>query len=191
MNPELTADKTTRSLLAKMVVPAERNCEKGVTSVPKRRRSMARAVILVVLLASVPARAQSTAGTTAHFDQNAAYVEALGVGGLYSINYDRRITRELGFRAGFTTWSLITGFPVMANLLLGSNPDYVEIWFGALIGFTTPEGKPFFSSYANPGPGMWVGTLGFRYQPDSGGIVFRVDFTPLFWNGGIVAGIAV
>lgn len=74
----------------------------------------------------------------------------------------------------------------MANLLLGSNPDYVEIGFGALIGFTTPEGKPFFSSYANPGPDMWVGTLGFRYQPDSGGIVFRVDFTPLFWNGGVV-----
>jgi len=67
-------------------------------------------VFLALVLASVPASAQSAKDSTSHFSRNAVYVELGGTGELYSLNYDHRITKEIGFRVGFTAWSIVTGF---------------------------------------------------------------------------------
>lgn len=137
------------------------------------------AVILVLALASVPASAQSASDSTDHFCRNAMYVEAGGPGYLYSINYDYRITREVGFRVGFTTWSPVTTFPVTLNLLIGNNTHHLEVGIGADLGFTDFN-LSFLESALRAGEAVGTCTIGYRYQPDDGGFVFRIDFTPLF-----------
>jgi hypothetical protein len=39
------------------------------------------------------------------YNRNAIYVEGLGSGIAYSINYEYRITERIGLRAGFSSWS--------------------------------------------------------------------------------------
>ncbi len=132
----------------------------------------------MLLAVSAPVSAQTADSTNTYYLKNAVYFEVFGVGGLYSLNYDRRISRELDFRLGFTTSPILNGFPVMLNYLAGSHSNYFEIGVGALIVVTTPNGKPFFSISSAPSSCILVGTIGYRYQPDSSGYVFRFDITP-------------
>lgn len=125
-------------------------------------------IVLTAVLLSVPTGAQSSKDADPHFVRNSVYVEALGVGRLYSINYDRRLTKELDFRVGFGTSPYLTCLPLMLNYLAGSHASHLEIGAGVL---------------PNTGPPLWIGTIGYRYQPFSGGYVFRIDFTPYLLEG--------
>ena len=138
-------------------------------------------VLTVSLLGSLPARAQSARDSTSHFSRNAIYVEALGPGVFYSINYERRITQGISLRGGFTAWSGLVGFPLMVNALLGQDGDYFEIGIGAVPCYT-PTPLPSSFSYIKSGKGFMYGTatLGYRHQPYNGGFLFRIDFTPIF-----------
>lgn len=137
-------------------------------------------LVLTLVLASAPARAQSTKDGDSHFSRNAIYVEALGQGGIYSVNFDHRFTKEIGFRAGFTTWSWMTGLPLMINYLGPGPVDHFEIGIGALVGLSTLNLPSPFENGLNRGHIIGTGTVGYRYQPDNGGLVFRLDFTPWF-----------
>lgn len=155
---------------------------------------------LILLLTSVPASAQSANDADGHFSLNAVYVEALGVGGFYSLNYERRISEIISLRGGFTAWNGLVGFPLMVNGLLGQDGDYFEIGVGLVPGYT-PISLLSSRSFIIRGTGNEVvygtATLGYRYQPHDGGLLFRISFTPIFerhntfmsW-GGISAGYA-
>ncbi len=58
--------------------------------------------------------------------RNAIYLEALGVGGFYSINYERFIDDNYTLRIGYSSWTVkalttqsFTGVPIMLNYLYG------------------------------------------------------------------------
>jgi hypothetical protein len=145
-----------------------------------------------------------------HFCPNAIYVEGFGQGILYSINYDRRITPNIGLRAGFTSWSFpvalfavgelkFTGFPLMAYYLTGQGTSHLELGFGVVPAIISFQGREIFFGTEVDGETITMlgtATLGYRLQPQDGGFVFRIGVTPLFtfkevgWTGGLSLGFA-
>lgn len=137
---------------------------------------------------------------------NSAYVELLGSGGMYSVNYDRLLTNWAGARIGFsyfnprdpgfTNESVMT-IPVMLNVFVGDGNSRFE--FGAGILYLSVSGNYEFLSSGSTldASAIWITTaIGYRYQPTDGGFLFRVNFTPIFGAGhvmpfaGISAGVA-
>ena len=122
-----------------------------------------------------------------HFKPHKSQMQLLP-GWLYSVNYDHRFTKEIGFRIGFTTWSAYTGLPLTVNYLVGGPDSFMEIGIGVVPGYTTLPGttrptRSFFAGGPSKGALWGTGTLGYRYQPDSGGFVFRIAFTPFLCYG--------
>ncbi len=146
----------------------------------QRKHSEIIGLVLVLLFASRPVTAQSTKGEEGHFSQNAVYLEIFGPGYLYSVNYDHRISKNLGFRVGFTTWADMTGLPIAVNYLKGGPNSYLEIGLGLTPVDVTLSGRSFLGG-GHGKNALWVtGTLGYRYQPQDEGFLFRIGFTP-FW----------
>jgi len=131
----------------------------------------------------------------APFSKSAIYVELLGQGLLYSVNYDYRFTPHFGVRAGFTSWSIptfavisvgelsLTGFPITVNYLSGDGTSHLELGIGIVPMTFTMQGQDIFFGTQYEGEGSTVlgtATLGYRAQPRDGGFVFRIGFTPLF-----------
>lgn len=131
------------------------------------------------------------------FKRNAFYVELLGQGGLYSVNYDYRVNRHFSLRAGFTyvrlnfffSDSRVTGFPLMASYLLGKDRGHFETGMGVMPTWVHTENPDFsFSSERTSSSALEFSTclhIGYRYQPPEGGFVFRAGFTPVYSEGEI------
>jgi hypothetical protein len=142
--------------------------------------------IIILLTSSQLVQAQSK-------DPNSGvFVELLGNGLLYSLNYDTRFTSAqdgIGGRAGISYVSMdglnLATIPLMANYLLGKNGKYFEIGVGATyvaLGAgvkTSGSNSPWYIADG------WLGTmsLGYRSQPVDGGFLFRAGVTPLFGFG--------
>ncbi|MGB9591268.1 MAG: hypothetical protein ACPL1K_01985, partial [Candidatus Kryptoniota bacterium] len=119
------------------------------------------------------------------FCRSAVYIEGLGQGMLYSINYDYRLARHISIRAGFTRWSLpfiffsdiqITGFPIMGNYLSGTASHHLELGIGVvplLVNAVTQEATIFGADIkggsANSFMVLSTTIVGYRYQPANGG----------------------
>jgi hypothetical protein len=143
----------------------------------------------VCLLAGRSASGQTNSDS---LKRNAVYFELLGPGILYSLNYDYRITERLAIRAGFTHWTIsffgestVTGFPIMMNYLSGKNNRHFEAGIGFVPTLDSEEKNSWFSveDHQKKETDITViGTinLGYRYQPRNGGLVFRINFSPLF-----------
>jgi hypothetical protein len=134
---------------------------------------------------------------------NSLYVELLGNAGLYSFNYDRLFTHNIGARVGFsylhTSEDIIFRemtfylFPVSVNYFVGEGSSKLEL--GA--GMTIISGSFDFIGIQGSGSAVIPNLIiGYRYQPEDGGLLFRIGFTPLFapdkiqaW-GGISLGAA-
>ena len=145
-----------------------------------------------------------------NFGRNAIYVEVLGPGIAYSINYEYRIIKQIGLRAGFSSWSMSTNlfssngkskfteFPLIVNYLVGDNNDHLELGLGMVVGFISTKDKSFFGSDYSSKDHFSIGTatIGYRMEPNDGGFMFRIAFTPFFtfknvWPfGGISFGYA-
>jgi len=122
---------------------------------------------------------------------NSFYLEVAGSGGLYSINYDRLFTENIGLRVGFMYFSADWfGFfsdvemfmvPTTLNFLVGSGKDKFEIGAGPVY---VSESTGFFGSDPVSGSGvLWTGNIGYRYQKNEGGFMWRIGFTPFFGGG--------
>ena len=135
---------------------------------------------------------------------NSFYLELVGSGGLYSINYDRLFTENFGLRIGFmyfdTEWLLFFSdvemflFPTTLNYLVGTGKHKFELGAGPVFVFGNVS---FFGSDPVSGSGVgWTGTIGYRYQQNDGGFMWRIGFTPflaggeLFPSGGISFGFS-
>lgn len=121
--------------------------------------------------------------------QNMIYLEAGGMGGYGSINYERFvfIRQHLAFsvRAGFSTvhWRDFTNtinpdllFPIAINACLG-NDHKLEMGIGqtftSIIQASPNDFKPIRTAERHTNF-----QVGYRYQKQSGGVFFRLAYTP-------------
>lgn len=139
--------------------------------------------------------------------QKVAFIELLGAGGLYSINYDMRTAKGRrdgwGFRVGYERIVTIisdstptekaqsrisfTAIPVVLNYLFGKRKGFLELGIGAtyfkFIGRAT--GIASIESYQQEtfkeSFGSVIGNfnIGYRHVPYKRGFMYRVAFTPL------------
>ena len=122
---------------------------------------------------------------------NSLYLEFFGSGYLYSVNYDRLFTENIGARIGFmyfaADWVLFFNdvelllIPTTLNFLVGTGKHKFE--FGAGPVFISGS-LGFFGSDPVSGSGVgWTGTIGYRYQKSEGGFMWRIGFTPFLAGG--------
>lgn len=114
------------------------------------------------------------------------YLEALGSGVLYSINYERMFTKAVGGRLGVTYFTADETYfllPLTINYLSGVSEHKFEINAGA----TVILDSGVIGDLRNGGAGV-VGTLfcGYRYQPVKDGFLFRIGLSPIFTNNGFL-----
>jgi hypothetical protein len=129
---------------------------------------------------------------------NSLYVELLGNGGLYSINYDRLFTSNIGGRIGFSYLSFkkdlflpemtLFTFPVSFSYLLGEGSSKLEL--GA--GITIVSGEFDWVNEKGSG-GLVVPNLifGYRFQSSDGGFLFRIGYIPLFTSEGVLSWVGL
>lgn len=132
--------------------------------------------------------------------KNTVYAELLGNGGLYSVNYDRLVARNISIRAGISYWGFTYGdtpssklstysttIPLSASYLFNfaGTPSNIELGIGStiLIATISAEGIDNVSggkvSFSTTGYSMiGVPIIGYRLQPQLGGFNFRAIITP-------------
>lgn len=142
------------------------------------------ATILLLLAFATNTQAQGKErelGTSASASQ--IYLEAGGLGILYSVNYDQRFKKEengLGFRIGIGGASgggsgYFTA-PVQLNYLYGNKGQYLELGAGASF-FTISN--DFFFNDKNNSRVYGNATIGFRKVPfGKKGLTWRIAFDP-------------
>jgi hypothetical protein len=132
--------------------------------------------------------------------KNLVYLELLGNGGVYSINYERMLTDDLSARLGFSYLSVSTSAgdasakanlvtaPALINYTVGGRNHRAEVGAGATLVYVSASSEGG-SGVGASGEGVAVlgtGVVGYRYAPADGGFVFRAGFTPLFGKGGFL-----
>jgi hypothetical protein len=141
---------------------------------------------------------------------NAIYLELLGPGLFYSINYDRAFG-DFAARIGFSYFSVSVGatsvdpttgqtigasekatflaFPLTVSYLgIGSKSHMLELGAGVTI-FSVGAGFNTFGADNSSGSGSAVlvaptGIIGYRMQPKDGGFFFKIGLSPQFYVGG-------
>jgi len=150
-------------------------------------------VMFSTMILLIPSSCLLAQENGAQYSKNAIFVEGLGSGIFYSINYDHRFTPNISGRVGFTSWSLsgfffdtklsATAFPIIVNYLLGDGASHLELGIGIVpMNLSINGGEAFFGSDINGHATVVLGTadVGYRLQPNEGGIFVRFSFTPLF-----------
>lgn len=139
--------------------------------------------------------------------KNAIYVDLLGPGLFYSINYDRMLTEDLSARIGFSylsfgasagdgtgTASASAEFaywavPLTVSYLgIGSDSNMLEVGGGPVIMNIKGSGvvetdETASGAEASATVFAMTGMLGYRHQPADGGFVFRVGASPVMAFG--------
>lgn len=149
--------------------------------------------LALAFAASLPlaARAATAQEVQPALARNAVYVELLGNGLLYSINYDRLLTPNAAGRVGlmFVTAEDDQGdsgtvaiVPVMGSWLWGDGNSHFETGIGLALATASFDFADEFDVDESGGATTVYGTgvLGYRYQRPGGGFVFRVGLTPVF-----------
>lgn len=133
---------------------------------------------------------------------NSIYAEGLGAGLVYSINYERLVTEDIGVRAGFsylgfsasasdgqTTASASASFitiPVSVSYLgVGSKHHILELGGGASMLFASGSASGVGYSASGSGVGVLPEVMvGYRLHPvDGAGFQFRVGTMAFFGKG--------
>jgi hypothetical protein len=141
---------------------------------------------LIALLAS-PCLAQADATPAA---RNGVYLELLGNGGLYSVNYERMFNDHLTGRIGYSAWNSPALFfggsgpdryhtlPVTVSYLLGGGERKLELGGGVTLGRGTED--RFSDEKRNFSFTTLTGIIGYRSHPPGGGYLFRAGVTPFY-----------
>lgn len=123
---------------------------------------------------------------------NAAYLEVGGPGGFYSLNYERTTSSVVALRVGATAWSVtnldnlkedvsavIAGVTLRHDVsaLVGHEEGrYVEA--GAAVSAGSHSRTRYGTLESSGGFLTLVPMVGIRYQPPTGGFLYRVTVTP-------------
>jgi hypothetical protein len=115
--------------------------------------------------------------------KNSLYLELLGSGGIYSVNYERQVLSNFYGRAGMAVFkefefisdskNTITSFPVMIGYLSGKGKSHFEISGGLLFGNKQDSGTKHKILDL-------IGFIGYRYRKPEGALVFRAGITPFY-----------
>jgi hypothetical protein len=133
--------------------------------------------------------------------KNAIYVDLLGPGLFYSINYDRMLTEDLSARIGFSylsfgasagdsTASASAEFsywavPITVSYLgIGSDSNMLEVGGGPVIMNVKGSGVVETDETASGAEASatlfaMTGMVGYRHQPADGGFGFRIGASPV------------
>jgi hypothetical protein len=144
---------------------------------------MLRALLLALLL-TVQSAAHAQALPQARA-ANSIYLELLGNGGPYSVNYEREIAPRTGLRLGFATWGSEGTFsttrhitvPLLLNYRSGTGRSMLELGGGVLLGQRRRTDE---TGRSTAGITTLTVTVGYRNQPPQGGFLFRIGFTPFY-----------
>lgn len=152
--------------------------------------------IAIITAALVCAATQLSAqsGAEPRTSENAVYLELLGNGGPFSINYDRRVGEDVAVRIGFASWTaddlflgdeakteLVT-VPLTVSWLPGAPSRGIELGGGVLLG-SRKQDEPFEDGSTSSTFVSLTGIVGYRWQPADGGWMFKIAFTPFFGLG--------
>jgi hypothetical protein len=130
--------------------------------------------------------------------KNSVFVELGGNAGLYSLNYERFFSDDVGLRLGLmymsvsgtsssgTTTSTASaswfGAPLMFSYLgIGGENHKLDLGAGVVL-MHLSAGASTFDATASAQGFLVAGTatFGYRYVPVNGGFNFKAGFTPLF-----------
>jgi hypothetical protein len=125
---------------------------------------------------------------------NSIYAEALGTGLVYTLNYERELSGSFGLRLGFgylpvsaekkngtTVSESATSAPLTLSWFpFGASSSKLEIGAGlSYVDLTkSVRGFPEVNSIG------YAGIIGYRYEEEDGGFLFRAAFTPVILAGG-------
>jgi len=126
------------------------------------------------------------------------FLEVGGPGLALTVNYDTRFgdsRDKWGYRVGagyYNTGSnWVASVPLQINYLYGGHKaggsSFLELGAGTTFvrSHGTPNGTYF--EFDNITGFIATGTLGYRFQQDNGGINFRIEFTPIVYDDGLIA----
>ncbi len=143
---------------------------------------------VIILLLFINYEAKSQLDTT--HSKNILYLEIGGIGGYGSLNYERikliKANLKIGLRIGVSTCNVAdytTKFnpdiiiPISINGIYGYNHK-IEFGFGQTIS------NIVIANHSNWKPDRKTNfhanfTIGYRYQKDKGGVIFRCSYTPI------------
>lgn len=142
--------------------------------------------LIALLAGGSPCFAQAPAVPAS---RNAVFVELLGNGGLYSLNYERMLTDHLGLRVGYAAWDsplLFEGsppdryrtLPVSVSYLLGAGERKLELGGGITFGRGTFDRS--FATRRDFSFRSLTAIVGYRSQPRGRGYLFRAGATPFY-----------
>jgi hypothetical protein len=126
--------------------------------------------------------------------KNAIYVDLLGPGVVYSLNYDREIFDDVSARIGISYLSVSASdglgesaassylsIPITASYLgIGSKSNMLEVGGGVAI--ISYKGEAVVDTEGAEEDGTLLAMtalVGYRHQPADGGFVFRVGLSPM------------
>lgn len=150
-----------------------------------------RTTLLALLLGALTfaATPQTLASQTA--TPNAVYVELLGSGGLFSLNYERRVS-SARVRIGVGSWTASDLFgageeafvvlPLTLSHVSGRGNHHLESGAGVTVG-NSKFTSSFDGTTTRSGFVTLTGLVGYRYQKPGSGFIFRALFTPLYGLG--------
>ncbi len=114
--------------------------------------------------------------------KHAIYIELLGNGLVYSVNYDHKFGTDwsgrigVGFAAGDSDW--FGTMPILVNYLLGEGNTRLELGAGVLLGGGSDSGDSDSDVF---------GTLTVAYRKETAnGTFFKAAFTPIFDGHGFL-----
>jgi hypothetical protein len=128
------------------------------------------------------------------------YLEVGGAGLAISLNYDSRFGDQrdgwgynIGVGGFISGGNKVVTVPFQLNFLIGNSSSFIEAGGGATFLHSTGDTKGKTWQFDNITGFVATGSIGYRYQPEQKGISFRVAFTPILYDEGIIpaGGISV
>lgn len=121
--------------------------------------------------------------------KNSVYLDIMGTGGWYSLNYERILFTKDKLDLGISSGASVTHFkdfdrhfnpdlsiPLSLNAFYGKN-HHLEVGIGTTFASVVRADEDYDAQrYLNINLTM---TLGYRYQKPGGGFLFRAAYTPI------------
>ena len=114
--------------------------------------------------------------------KNSVYLELLGTLIVYSINYERKVG-PVSVRVGIEPLHG-PAIPILVNYYV--RKDRIELGAGAIV--LLNRKFPYARFQPEKRSLLWTAGIGYRHQPDDGGIIFRVTFVALFAKTAVGSG---
>ena len=144
-------------------------------------------VLAVVISLACVCASRAQEQPHARLAPNTLHFELLGSTGVYSLNYDRLLTRYASVRIGAMVvpfFGVVYGFPLTANVLLRHGNHAAELGGGPVFVHERYSERPLLFSDPDANYG-WASesrvygtlTLAYRYQPSKIGPFWRLGYS--------------